>query len=176
MGNVVALRSSNALDDLANKINVCVAKLDDYRATTAIHLAEAKALCKAEGITFKDWVAANIKLSYTEAVRLSLIGAAPDPAQMLADLRKKANERKIAFRNTTPTTEIIEDEDVEEESAPGELPNSMRIRGFMHRAKEAAEMAMADDLAGIKITNAMRTAASNAAKAWIELLAKLEGE
>ena len=63
-----------ALSDLANKINVCAAKSDDYRVTAACHLAEAKRLCGEQGITFKDWASENIKFSYDEARKLAKAG------------------------------------------------------------------------------------------------------
>jgi hypothetical protein len=182
MSNVVAMsRTTDQLTQLADAINACLTKADDYRVRTAIHLAEAQDICRAQGITFKDWVAANIKLGYHESVRLAGAGHKPDVAQAIADMRERSRssmeESRVAQRGATPRAiELIEDEDAEVEPAPGELPDSMRVRGFLHRAKEAAEMAMADDMAGIKVTVTMRLAASNAAEAWIKLLANLEGE
>ncbi len=178
--SVVALRSSNALDDLANKINVCVSKLDNYRATVAVHLADAKALCKVKGVTFKAWVKDNIKLSYHETVRLAKVGESDDPTKAIADMREKTRARqprhraKVASRDATTTIEIIEEpddaEDEPESSNPSQLPTHMRIRGLLHRAGEAEELARADDMAGIEATQEMRNAAANAAKAWSELL------
>jgi hypothetical protein len=181
MSNVVAMnRTTDQLTQLADAINACLTKADDYRVRTAIHLAEARTICIAEGITFKDWVAANIKLSYDESRKLAKAGESDDPAKAIADMRAGNRERNAKARavshDTANTIDLIEDEDAEVEPAPGELPDSMRVRGFLHRAKEAAEMAMADDMAGIKVTVTMRLAASNAAEAWIKLLANLEGE
>ena len=81
------------LEDLANKINVCATKADDYRVSAACHLATAKRTLREQGIAFKDWARENIKFSYDEArklakagepairPRLSLIcGRAPRPA------------------------------------------------------------------------------------------------
>jgi hypothetical protein len=83
---------------------------------------------------------------------------------------------KPAPNRDTETIEADDDEDDNEEAPqPGELPNSMRVRGFLYRAKEAAELARADDLTGVNITEAMRSAAADTAQAWIELLSKMEG-
>ena len=132
--SVVALRSSNALDDLANKINVCVSKLDNYRATVAVHLADAKALCKVEGVTFKAWAKDNIKLSYHETVRLAKVGESDDPTKAIADMREKTRatvqrrRAKVALRSATTTIEIIEEPDAEDEpesSNPSQLPTHM---------------------------------------------------
>ncbi len=177
MSNVLSLKK-DTLADLANKINVCAAKSDDYRVTASIHLAEAKALCIRDGITFKEWVRDNIKFSYGEAHKLAKAGASDNPAKAIADMRKavaarvKRHTLKVALANTTD-----DDDDEEEEiAAPGQLPNSVRIRGLLHRSKEAKDMAEADDLSGIPATSAMIKAVSDAARAWIELLSKLEGK
>jgi len=181
---VVTLKA-DALDDLANKINVCASKADDYRVTAACHLAEAKRICGERDITFKEWVLENVKFSLNESYVLARCGEAPDPAKAIEDLRAKTKQsverarEKVSLRSHTPqrtTIQIIETEDTDEEEAPepGELPTSMRIRGFMHRAKEAAELARADDLAGISITEPMRSVAADAAQAWIDLLSKME--
>jgi hypothetical protein len=71
---VFVAKDSTELDDLAHKINVCLTKADDYLVTTACHLAEAKAICKKRGITFKASVEANIKLSYRRAKELARAG------------------------------------------------------------------------------------------------------
>jgi hypothetical protein len=177
---VIPIKREDDLADLANKINVCAMKADDYRTTAACHLAEAKALCTSKGITFKDWVRDNIKFSYHEAVKLAIAGESDDPAKAIADMRAGDRTRKqaqrVVGRPTTETIEADDDEDDNEEAPqPGELPNSMRVRGFLYRAKEAAELARADDLTGVNITEAMRSAAADTAQAWIELLSKMEG-
>ena len=66
------------------------------------------------------------------------------------------------------TVEYIIDEDAEEEPPPHQLPTSMRVRGFLHRAQESAQMARDDDLKGVEITKAMEDAACDAMNAWKE--------
>ena len=79
----------DALSDLANAINVCATKSDDYRVTAACHLAEAKRLCAEQGITFKDWASEHIKFSYDEARKLAKAGETGDPAKAIADMRER---------------------------------------------------------------------------------------
>lgn len=98
------------LDELAHEINVRFQKGEDQRLSASIKLAEAKARCEEEGISFKAWVAEKIKfVSYIEATRLAKIGAADDPAKAIEDMRQKGRQRKadhdtkkVALRNATP--------------------------------------------------------------------------
>ena len=77
-----------SLTDLAHEIRVRLQKADDHRLSASLKLAEARAACKAEGVSFKAWVVAEIKsIGYPEATKLAKIGAAPDPAKALADFR-----------------------------------------------------------------------------------------
>lgn len=81
------------LDDLAHEINVRLQKVDDHRLSATLKLAEAKVACKAAGISFKEWVSAKIKfVGYAEATRLAKIGASPDPAKALEDMRLKVRK------------------------------------------------------------------------------------
>ncbi len=173
---VISLHATN-LKDLALKINVCAGKADDYRVTAACHLAEAKKLCRSQSISFKSWVKDNIKLSYTEAVRLTKAGESDNPAKAIADIRAQTRETvqrarsKAALRSATP------DEEDDNEIVPaGELTTSMRIRGLIYRAKEAKELAETDDMQGVDASDEVRAAVVAAVEAWIKLLSNLEGD
>lgn len=174
------------LDELADRINAGIQKIDDNLVAVSIDLHEAKGLCRERGVTFKNWLLDNVRLAYTYAVRLSNCGGSPDPVKAIADLREAGKQRsdksreKVVSRNTTPKPGTIiitddEDPDYEEFSAPT-LPEDMRIRGLLARAAQAKEWAEADDMAGIETTEEMREAVSETARAWINLLSKLEGE
>jgi hypothetical protein len=84
------------LAKLASAINDCLLKVDDHlskaednRLKAARHLAEANKACKAAGITFKDWCNSKIKITYDEARKLAKVGESPDPANAMADMRKR---------------------------------------------------------------------------------------
>jgi hypothetical protein len=112
---------SNNLDDLAHKINVCATKSDDYRVTAACHLAEAKALCKRDGVAFKAWVEANIKFSYDEARKLAVCGESGDPAKAIADMRagsKARVEKSRAVQRSTAVERAIKAEGREPKPKP----------------------------------------------------------
>jgi hypothetical protein len=193
--NVVAISQPDRLTDLAGKINseqeaAFNAGLDalEHFAKCGHLLIQAKKLV-SHG-EWMPWLEANTEVgqrAVNNYMRLAenWDAIAPQISNRVANIKDAL--KLIAKPKPKPTPDLppvtgdepdgdFDYEGGEEEHAPGELPNSMRIRGFLHRAKEAKEMAEADDMSGIKVTNAMRTAASNAAKAWIELLAKLEGE
>ncbi len=184
MTNVVAL--PNKLDDLAARINASIERTKDGFVDLAILLSKSRKQCNIDGVSWGDWLADNVNLSYSRAKALAQVGDAKDPVKAIADLREYtrqsvAKSREKLLRRSRPEPGTIieyeeEDGEEEEEALPDQLPNSMRIRGFLHRAKEAKEMAEADDMGGIKATDLMRRVASEAALAWTELLAKLEGE
>ena len=73
-------------------------KADDRRLTAAIALEKASALCREAKMSFKSWVAGNIEQSYDECRKLAVIGASPDPAKALADMRSGAAVRSRALR------------------------------------------------------------------------------
>jgi hypothetical protein len=176
MNNVVAIKS-DALDDLALKINSCIASAIDLRTEMACHLAAAKAECGVRGIAFKAWVINNTRFkSYPEAVRLARAGESENPAQAIADMRAGGAAREQKRRDRIASRDAIDEDEEEESATPGQLPDNVRIRGLLQRAKEAFEMAEADDMVGIATTSAMRVAVHKAAYAWTELLSKLEGE
>lgn len=84
-------RTGGVLAELAHEINVRLQKADDHRLSASLKLAEAKEACAKEGVSFKSWVAAEIKqIGYIEATKLAKIGAAPDPAKALEDNRNAA--------------------------------------------------------------------------------------
>lgn len=93
MSNVVAIRS-NSLADLAHEINVRLQKSEDHRLSACVKLAEAKAVCREEGITFKAWVSENIQfVGYGEAKKMARIGEADNPALALEDHRERGRQR-----------------------------------------------------------------------------------
>jgi len=96
MGKAVVYEDD--LKDLANKINVCCAKADDYRVSAACHLAEAKRICGERGITFKAWVLDNVKFSYDEARKLAVAGESDDPPKAIADMRAGSQARAAKSR------------------------------------------------------------------------------
>ena len=57
----------------------------------------------------------------------------------------------------------------EDESAANQLPASMRVRGFLHRAAESAQMARDDDMMDLAITKDMAAAAADATLGWSEM-------
>ena len=86
-------------------------KIDNYRVTIACHLAEAKRICLARGITFKSWVQDHVKLSYDESKKLARAGGSDDPARAIEDMRTRSRERtaKSRVRRSTPgTVDIVE--------------------------------------------------------------------
>lgn len=79
----------------ANKMD---GKADDMRLAAALRLAEAKEKCTTHGIGFKKWVEENVTEGggWENARKLAVIGAAPEPAKALEDMRgknKKANKK-----------------------------------------------------------------------------------
>jgi hypothetical protein len=176
MSSVVAIKP-DVLDDLRDKINACIASAIDLRTEMACHLAAAKAECGVRGITFKAWVIDNTRFkSYPEAVRLARAGESENPAQAIADMRAGGAAREQRRRDRIASRDATDEDEEDGPSIPGQLPDNVRVRGLLQRAKEAFEMAEADDMAGIATTSAMRAAVHKAAYAWTELLSKLEGE
>jgi hypothetical protein len=179
MGQVLSMLNLGARINAAHHAVVAAACNTLERAVECGNLLEeAKRGCRHG--EWQVWIEANTKVSYSQsAAYMQLasgweqIKAKTPPGRVLGI---KEAIKLLAKPKAARTAELIEDDEDEDRSVPGALPDSMRIRGFLYRAKEAAEMANADDLHGLKITEAMRLAASNAAEAWIELLAKLERE
>ena len=96
---------AKTINSVIGRYEATVVKLDDYRATMAVHLAEAETVCRDSKIAFRDWAEANIKkkdgsgpYSYSELRRLTTLGqkAGGDMEQaqkLLADLRADTAKR-----------------------------------------------------------------------------------
>jgi hypothetical protein len=138
-----------------------------------------------------EWVERNrAHLGFGEETARRLIVAYQNNPSLTRDLTEEqakaisrkmwGNEEKSKLPSVRPKPGSIivtddEDPDYEEPSA-STLPEDMRIRGLLARAAQAKEWAEADDMAGIETTEEMREAVSETARAWINLLSKLEGE
>jgi hypothetical protein len=163
-------------DALSTKANY-----DKYRQAAGQTLLELRRRVEAgeagEGVNWWQWFEANVERSRKDCEKLMKLAAADDPELTFAEERERVRiaSAKSRARRMLPTSiEVIEDDDGEEEPPPRQLPDSMRVRGFLHRAKESAQMARDDDLAGLKITKAMRAAVEDAAAAWGQLLALID--
>ena len=88
------------------KIEQLEGKADDHRLAAAINLENAKKICAASGIKFKDWAAENVKQSYETVRKLAAVGAAPNPQLALEDMRKKNKEANAKLRNKQKTGQI----------------------------------------------------------------------
>jgi hypothetical protein len=107
-------QAEKKLTPIANEINVRfekVAKLDgqadDHRLAAALRLSEAKSICAASGVRFKEWAAANIKEQSWETVRkLASVGGAPNPQIALEDMRGKNREANRQLREKKKTREL----------------------------------------------------------------------
>jgi hypothetical protein len=180
-----------ALDDLANKINVCATKADDYRVTAACHLAEAKRLCLEQGITFTDWVRDNIKLSYDEARKLATAGESGDPAKYIADMRERSRvsmargravQRGTASRKPKPgvPVEIEHDDDDAPEEEGDEA--SMHFRGLAACIEQGwlAAVGVMDHVSWLSkhstLDYATLEAVESNCKAWAEALAMVSAQ
>lgn len=89
-----------------DKIEQLEGKADDHRLAAAINLENAKKICVASGIKFKDWVAENVKQSYETVRKLAAVGAAPNPQLALEDMRKKNKEANAKLRNKDKAQKI----------------------------------------------------------------------
>lgn len=89
----------------------------------------------------------------------------------------KPKKAKAPRKKPTTTVEYFDDEEESNEepndTPQGELPEHMRVRGFLYRADESARGAEADDLTGVNITKEMIDAAKRAADAWTKLHKRL---
>lgn len=95
------------LAQLAHEINTRFTKAeyhqrlaDDQRLANALQLARARALCVARKIQFKTWVAGHLtlKLSYTSALKLAVIGASDNPEAALHANRSRNAEANREHR------------------------------------------------------------------------------
>jgi hypothetical protein len=90
----IAAAINAALDKAAHSEQKAV----DFRLTAAQHLADAKARCGKAKITFQDWCRDHLTYSYDEARKLAVVGASPEPAKALEDMRADAAKRNKAAR------------------------------------------------------------------------------
>ena len=104
-GKMTVEAAEKKLTPLGNEINARFEKIeklegqaDDHRLSAAINLENAKKLCLASGISFKVWAGENIKQSYETVRKLAAVGASPNPALALEDMRKKNKEANAKHR------------------------------------------------------------------------------
>lgn len=93
---------------LAHEINTRFSRADradtqanDHRLAAAINIAEARRICDERKLNFRAWAEESIGQRFDFVRKMSIVGAAEDPARALADLRaanaaanKKMRERK----------------------------------------------------------------------------------
>lgn len=105
-GKISVEAAEKKLSPLANEINVRFEKAskldgqaDDHRLAAALRLNEAKQLCAASGIRFREWVEKEVKEQSWETVRkLAVVGGAPNPQIALEDMRGKNKEANKKHR------------------------------------------------------------------------------
>ncbi|HCA53841.1 MAG TPA: hypothetical protein DEP24_14020 [Mycobacterium sp.] len=131
--SLVVTAAMKELAPIAKEINVKIelaAKMDskagDYRLSAALMLEEARKKCEAAKIPFKKWATENIPYSYENVRKLVAVGAAPEPAKALEDLRLKnaeANKRhRDAKKVEEPPKPAPDLKREEPKPAPVELP------------------------------------------------------
>lgn len=140
------------------------------------------------------------KIGRREIERLLKIGRASNPQAALEDEREKARDGMRKSRATNVSRDEAEPEpddddhqivtvqgdlddlddgaesDAEAAAAEHPLDNDTRVRGLLYRAAESAEMARADLLDGVEITQKILSAVSGAERAWGELRQYLTNE
>jgi hypothetical protein len=111
----------NARLDSASKMDT---KAADHRLSAALMLEEARKKCEAAKINFKKWALENIPYSYENVRKLVAVGAAPEPAKALEDLRLKNAEANKRHRESKKVEEPPKPapELKREEPAPVEAP------------------------------------------------------
>lgn len=132
--SLVVSTAMKELAPIAKEINVKIelaAKMDskagDYRLSAALMLEEARKKCEAAKIHFKKWATENIPYSYENVRKLVAVGAAPEPAKALEDLRLKNAEANKRHRDAKkaeepPAKPAPELKREEPKPAPVELP------------------------------------------------------
>ena len=80
------------------KIEQLDGKANDHRLAAALHIEEAKKICTASGVRFKEWAEANIKQSYETVRKLAAVGASDNPALALRDMREKNKDANAKHR------------------------------------------------------------------------------
>lgn len=172
MTNVVRLMPmlpADRLRQVALEINEVIEHAGSLRLEMAIRLAEAKKLCEEADINFSDWVRENVDYDYQAAWKLAKIGAAPDPAKALEDLRAKERDRKraarIVGRPTTPITVYGDLDDPDEEE-------NISKKQFLARAQEAIDFAFVDNIDGVD--GEQLEMARKVVQSWSDLVSRME--
>lgn len=100
------------LKPIAKEINTRLEKADkyasdafDHRLAAALRLEDARKMCAAAGLKFKDWAEANVTLAYETVRKLAAIGAAPKPRIALEDMREY-NRKKSATARKSKGTDV----------------------------------------------------------------------
>jgi hypothetical protein len=184
MNNVVPITSSAAAINAAH-LRACRNAVEALEAAAECGRLLASEKRKHPHGEWGSWIAGSLEFGERQARKYMQL------ADGWAQIEAKRNHGAVLGINDAlklisqpkdarlkPGTIIVtedEDPDYDEPSSVG-LPDDMRIRGLFARASQAKEMAEADDMAGIETTDLMREAVSQTAKAWINLLSKLEGE
>lgn len=78
-------------------------KANEHRLSASMLMADAKAKCAPLNITFKQWCADSLSVSYDHARKMARIGESDEPALMLEDLRAymaKANRKLRAGKSS----------------------------------------------------------------------------
>lgn len=116
----VRLGKAAEIEKKAHDIEV---KADDHRLAAALKLADAKEAAKIIGVPFKTWYEKNIDqtLAWESARKLAIVGAAPDPAKALADLREgtKARVAKARAEGKTKDSKPVNSFDKAEKALAG---------------------------------------------------------
>lgn len=112
-GKMTVEAAEKKLTPLGNEINARFEKIEklegqaeDHRLSAAINLENAKKLCVASGIKFKEWAETNIKQSFETVRKLAAIGAAPNPALALEDMRKKNKDANAKHRQKSKVVKV----------------------------------------------------------------------
>jgi hypothetical protein len=129
----VSVTTGQPLDELAETINTCLRKSEDYRVRAGIHLAEVRARIAAGELgdewTWRAWCATNIKRSMRDINRCLALANAPDPEAAVAKERANAREgmavvRAAASRNGTAGTNVRPDDN---ENEPMVQPTTTKV-------------------------------------------------
>jgi hypothetical protein len=84
------------LSDLADQINVCLTKSENYRVTAGKHLIEAQQRVRAGEageVTWEQWLSKNIKRSLRDCRKCMALVRGKDPEAAAAEERTKARAR-----------------------------------------------------------------------------------
>lgn len=110
------------LREIAERIKNATVQADDYLVRIACDFAEAKAVCKRAGMTFKAWVERETDYSYGLANKLARAGQSEDPVEAIAEMR-----RKTAARMRKSREEVASRDATMEASSPVGHPPSIDV-------------------------------------------------